>query len=44
MEYVSERGSFDDLPFEAMLEVFDTAYGDFLVTEGSEEPDEAFSA
>jgi transglutaminase-like putative cysteine protease len=28
MEYVNERGSFDDLPFEEMRRIFDEAYGD----------------
>jgi len=44
MEYVNERGSFDDLPFEAMIEVFETSYGDFLSSPGESEADEVFSA
>jgi len=44
MEYVNERGSFDDLPFETMIEVFDASYGDFFSSEDEQEADEVFSA
>lgn len=42
MEYVKERGSFDDLPLEQILSDFKIVYGDWLGTP-ADGTDEAFS-
>ena len=47
MEYVNQRGSFDDLPLDQIQATFDEVYGDSTVTAGSvsaaEAGDDAFS-
>ena len=40
MEYVNQRGSYDDFPYEEMRAAFDEAYPDDFETD---EPDEAFA-
>lgn len=42
MEYVTERGSFDDLPFDEMIRVFTEAYGDEGFRDLGNEVDEVF--
>jgi len=43
MEYVKQRGSFDDLPLDDILADFRAVYGDFITSDGSDETDEAFN-
>ncbi|MFV0524087.1 MAG: transglutaminase-like domain-containing protein [Acidimicrobiales bacterium] len=34
MEYVNERGSFDDFPYDAMIEAFEEIYGPGMMSDG----------
>ena len=43
MEYVSERGSYDDLPLDEMLADFDVLYPGMAAAPGDDEPDAAFA-
>jgi transglutaminase-like putative cysteine protease len=43
MEYVSERGSYDDLPLDEMLADFDVLYPELVSSPNDGEPDEAFA-
>ena len=43
MEYVSERGSYDDLPLDEMLADFDVLYPGMATAPGDDEPDAAFA-
>jgi transglutaminase-like putative cysteine protease len=43
MEYVNERGTFDDVPFDEMMRVIKETYGDDIGLSGGE-PDPAFEA
>jgi hypothetical protein len=44
MEYVAERGSYDDLPLDEMLADFDVFYPGLVTSSGDDEPDAAFAA
>ncbi len=43
MEYVSQRGSYDDLPLDEMLADFDVLYPELVDMPSDGEPDEAFA-
>ncbi len=43
MEYVSERGSYDDLPLNEILADFDALYPRLVGEPGDDQPDEAFA-
>ena len=42
MEYVNQRGSFDDFPYDEMRAAFDNAYPDSITTD-PDQPDQAFA-
>jgi hypothetical protein len=44
MEYVAERGSYDDPPLDEMLADFDVFYPGLVTSSGDDEPDAAFAA
>ena len=43
MEYVKQRGSFDDVPFEEMMRVLEETYGSGITSTG-DDPDTGFQA
>lgn len=42
MEYVKQRGSFDDLPLDEILQDFKSVYGDFISSDKGDGVDETF--